>query len=76
MFRLFDLTLIINGFPMQKAKAELNKIVSFSEEEHQQFIENKKQEIVNFHLKNNKSYQDFVKKHVLIPKFGSGMNFL
>ncbi|EKT4502228.1 phenylacetate--CoA ligase family protein [Flavobacterium psychrophilum] len=68
MFRLFDLTLIINGFPMQKAKAELNKIVSFSEEEHQQFIENKKQEIVNFHLKNNKSYQDFVKKTCFNPK--------
>ncbi|GEJ31671.1 TPA: phenylacetate--CoA ligase family protein [Flavobacterium psychrophilum] len=68
MFRLFDLTLIINGFPMQKAKAELNKIVSFSEEEHQQFIENKKQEIVNFHLKNNKSYQDFVKKKCFNPK--------
>ena len=68
MFRLFDLTLILNGFPMTEAKAELNKIVSFSEEEHQQFIENKKEEIVDFHLKNNKSYQDFVGKSFFNPE--------
>ncbi|WP_395060441.1 phenylacetate--CoA ligase family protein [Flavobacterium sp.] len=63
MFRLFDLTLKLNGFPMKKAKAELNKIISFSEEEHQQFIENKKQEIVNFHLKNNDYYKVFFGNH-------------
>jgi phenylacetate-CoA ligase len=57
MFPLFDFSLIINGFPMQEAKAELDKIVAFSEEEHRIFIENKKQEIVAFHLQNNTFYK-------------------
>ncbi|MEO8517009.1 MAG: phenylacetate--CoA ligase family protein [Flavobacterium sp.] len=60
MFQLFDLTLKLNGFPMKEAKAELNKIVSFSEDEHQRFMEDKKQEIVAFHLKNNTYYKNFV----------------
>jgi phenylacetate-CoA ligase len=75
MFRLFDLTLILNGFPMKEANAELNKIVSFSEEDHQQFIENKKEQIVDFHLKKNRSYQDFVGKSSFDPEV-SGWNEL
>ena len=60
MFPLFDLTLQINGFPMKEAKAELQKIVAFSEKEHEAFLENKKQEIVDFHLQNNLFYQQLV----------------
>ena len=60
MFPLFDLTLQLNGFPMREAKAELRKIVAFSEKEHEVFIENKKQEIVNYHLQNNSFYQELV----------------
>ena len=60
MFPLFDLTLQINGFPMKEAKAELQKIVAFSEKEHEAFLENKKQEIVDFHLQNNPFYQQLV----------------
>lgn len=59
MFSLFDLTLLLNGFPMKKAKAELDHIVSLSEAEHQTFIERKKQEIVDFHLHNNLYYRKF-----------------
>jgi phenylacetate-CoA ligase len=62
MFQLFNLTLRINGFPMKEAKIELNKIVSFSEEEHTIFIENKKKEILDFHLQNNEYYQKFAGK--------------
>jgi phenylacetate-CoA ligase len=62
MFSLFDLTLLLNGFPLKKAKAELNQIVAFSAKEHQDFIEKKRQEIVDFHLKNNRYYQNFVGK--------------
>lgn len=43
---------------MKKAKAELRKIVAFSEKEHETFVEHKKQEIVNFHLQNNTFYKD------------------
>ena len=60
MFPLFDLSLQLNGFPVTEAKAELRKIVAFSEKEHEVFVENKKQEIVNFHLQNNSFYQELV----------------
>jgi phenylacetate-CoA ligase len=60
MFKIFDLTLQINGFPMQKAKAELQKIVAIPEEEYGHFIEQKKMEIVNFHLNNNPFYRELV----------------
>lgn len=58
MFPLFDLSLQLSGFPIREAQAELRKIVAFSEKEHEVFVENKKQEIVNFHLQNNPFYQD------------------
>ena len=60
MFPLFDLTLKLNGFPMKEAKAELRKIVALSDEDHKIFIENKKQEIVKYHLENNSFYQELV----------------
>ena len=62
MFPLFDLSLQINGFPMKKAKAELRNIQSIPEHEFEAFVENKKQEIVEFHLKNNPFYQKIVGK--------------
>ena len=45
---------------MKEAKAELRKIVAFSEKEHEDFIKNKKQEIVDFHLQNNPFYKELV----------------
>lgn len=62
MFPLFNLSLQINGFPLKKAKAELQNIQSIPEQEFEAFIENKKQEIVEFHLKNNSSYQKIIGK--------------
>ena len=47
---------------MQEAKSELRKIQSIPEQEFEAFIENKKQEIVDYHLKNNSSYQKIVGK--------------
>jgi phenylacetate-CoA ligase len=60
MFKLFDLTLKLNGFPIVKAKAEFDKIISFSEEQHFVFIENKKDEIVKYHLENNPFYKELI----------------
>ncbi|MEO8234826.1 MAG: phenylacetate--CoA ligase family protein [Flavobacterium sp.] len=60
MFKLFDLTLKLNGFPIVKAKAEFDKIISFSEEQHRIFIENKKDEIVKYHLENNPFYKELI----------------
>ena len=58
MIPIFDLSLQINGFPIKKAKDELRKIVALSEKEQEVFLENKKLEIVNFHLQNNPFYQE------------------
>jgi phenylacetate-CoA ligase len=58
MIRLFDISLQLNGFPIKKAKAEMDKIMRFSEEEYAVFLENKKKEIVDFHLKNNNFYRE------------------
>jgi phenylacetate-CoA ligase len=58
MIRLFDISLQLNGFPIKKAKAEMDKIIRFSEEEYAVFLENKKKEIVDFHLKNNTFYRE------------------
>ena len=60
MISLFDLSLQLNGFPIKKAKAELDKIVNLSEEEYSLFLQNKKEEIVDFHLKNNSFYKELV----------------
>ena len=60
MFPLFDITLKLNGFPMKEAKAELQKIVALSEVDHKIFIENRKQEIVKYHLENNTFYHELV----------------
>ncbi|MBF4492426.1 phenylacetate--CoA ligase family protein [Flavobacterium sp. MR2016-29] len=60
MIRLFDITLRLNGFPIKKAKAELYQIVNLSEDEYAVFLQNKKKEIVAFHLKNNSFYQELV----------------
>jgi phenylacetate-CoA ligase len=60
MLQIFDLSLLVKGFPIQKAKAELRKIQSISKQEYKSFIETKKKEIVDYHLKNNSSYQNLV----------------
>ena len=60
MFQLFDLSLQLNGFPIKEAKAKLRKILSIPEQKFEDFIENKKLEIFEFHLKNNPFYQEFV----------------
>ncbi|MGG7034889.1 MAG: phenylacetate--CoA ligase family protein [Flavobacterium sp.] len=63
---IFNLTLQLKGFPMKKAIAEFDKIESFSEEEYETFLKEKKREIVEFHLKNNKFYKQFVGKNSFI----------
>lgn len=60
MLSLFDISLQLNGFPIKKAKAELQKILNVPEENFNSFIEEKKKEIVDFHLKNNTFYKELV----------------
>lgn len=58
MISLFDISLQLNGFPIKKAKADLDTITGFSEEEFLEFLQKKKNEIVVFHLKNNPFYSE------------------
>ncbi|WP_395048241.1 phenylacetate--CoA ligase family protein [Flavobacterium sp.] len=68
MFNLFNLSLKINGFPMKEAKAEFEKIQAVSDAEFEDFIIRKRKKIVDYHLKNNESYQEFVGKTFFDPE--------
>ena len=61
MFNLFDLSLKLSGFPIEKAKIEFEKILKIPAEEYEKYLEEKKREIVEFHLENNAFYRDLNK---------------
>jgi phenylacetate-CoA ligase len=63
MLHLFDLSLQLSGFPMKEARIEMKQIVAISETDYQNHIEEKRNEIVQFHLKNNASYRAFVSQN-------------
>lgn len=60
MLKLFDLSLQLNGFPIAKAKEEFASFVAVSATNYPKFLEQRKQAIVEFHLKNNAFYRDLV----------------
>ena len=60
MFRLFDRSLSLNGFPIKKAKIEFLRIVNLSDSAHEQFVDQQKSKIVAHHLANNSFYQKLV----------------
>ena len=57
----FDFTLKLKGFPIEEAKAHLDKIQAIPEENYADYIEAKKQEILEFHLQHNSFYKNLVK---------------
>ena len=62
MFNLFRLSLKLNGFPIEKAQADFEKILQISEADYPDYLETKKREIVEYHLKKNSFYQNLVGK--------------
>ena len=62
MFQLFNLSLKLNGFPMKEAMIEFSKIQAVSDGEYENYINLKRKEIIDYHLKKNKSYQEFIGK--------------
>ena len=60
MLNIFNYTLKINGFPMKEAQIEFEKNLQISESEYQKFIEEKRNEIVQFHFDNNTFYKNLV----------------
>src|SRR5690606_20624046 len=61
MFNLFNLSLKLNGFPIEEAKATLKAIEKKNDTDFTAYIETKKQDIVAFHLKHNPFYKRFAK---------------
>lgn len=56
---LFNLTLKLKGFPIEKAKRDLAKIKAKTEEEYNIYLNLKKNEIVEHHSKYNPFYKTF-----------------
>lgn len=56
---LFNLSLQLNGFPIKKASRVLKSIQTKNESEFKVYIEAKKKDIVDYHLKHNHFYQSF-----------------
>ena len=65
MVNFFNLSLWFNGFPINKAKAEFNRISKMKGTDFEDFIFKKRKEIVDYHLKSNHNYQDFVGQTVI-----------
>ena len=57
--RLFDFTLKINGFDIDKAKSALSEIQAKNDAEFITYIDNQKREIVSYHLEHNSFYRSF-----------------
>ncbi len=54
---LFELSLKLKGFPIHEAKAHLKSIQNKTNQELEAYLECKKHEIVEYHLKNNSFYK-------------------
>ena len=59
--RLFDFSLKVNGFDIDKAKSTLAQIQAKSDLEFEAYIEAQKKEIISYHLKHNSFYKTFGK---------------
>ncbi|MBR9913527.1 MAG: phenylacetate--CoA ligase family protein [Algicola sp.] len=57
---LFDFSLRLNGYPLQKAKAELSMIQQKNDKSFEAFVKEKRQGIVKHHIANNAFYQSLV----------------
>lgn len=55
--KLFDISLQLNGFPLKKAQSTLRAIQQQNEMEFKSYVEQKKQDIVTYHLENNPYYK-------------------
>jgi phenylacetate-CoA ligase len=59
--QLFDLSLKLSGFKIDEAKAAFAKMKALANEDLQKYQEDKKHEILNYHLKYNSFYKSFGK---------------
>lgn len=59
--KLFDLSLRLSGFPINKARLFLKSVQEKNTADYDAYITHKKQEIVSYHLKHNPFYKSFAK---------------
>lgn len=57
VFKLFDLSLRINGFPIRQAKQKLDGILAVRDEDFDDFMQLRKRQIAEYHLANNPFYR-------------------
>ncbi|MBO6879937.1 phenylacetate--CoA ligase family protein [Winogradskyella sp.] len=57
--RLFDFSLKINGFDINKARLALSKVQTKNDSDFKAYVEKQKKDIISFHLKNNSFYRSF-----------------
>lgn len=58
---LFDLSLGLNGFPIKKATHQLEIIQGKNETDFNTYVQQKRQDIVNYHLEHNDFYKSLTK---------------
>ena len=61
MLNILDWSLKLNGYPLENARAYFSSIIAVSEKEFEAFTNQKREEIVCYHLSNNIFYQNLVK---------------
>lgn len=59
--KIFDISLKLKGFPLERAKRELHQISNIKEEDYANFIASQREKIVRYHLRNNQFYKQKVK---------------
>lgn len=57
MFKLFDFSLKISGFPIDEARLEFDNILEIPEANYESYILGRRKQIVDYHLKNNSFYR-------------------
>ena len=61
MIKIFELSLKLSGFPIEVGKEQFEEILGVPEKDYEDYIINKKAEIVSFHLQNNSFYHKLCK---------------
>ncbi|MBZ9629636.1 phenylacetate--CoA ligase family protein [Salegentibacter sp. LM13S] len=59
----FKLSLQLNKFPINRAQKTLQEIQEIPEESYKSYLAEKRKEIVEYHLNNNRFYKDFFEKN-------------
>jgi phenylacetate-CoA ligase len=59
--QLFDFSLKLNGFDINKAKLALGKIQTLTDDEFEGYLNNKRREVLAFHIQNNPFYKSLGK---------------